>query len=84
MKPLKVWDLWIFQLISWFSDMILTYLSHSDKGVPNFWLTAMKTDEILSDEVIVNLFLPLDFTRDFVLSCFNYRSWIVMKELSST
>ena len=25
---------------------------HTDKGVPNFWLTAMKSNDVLADEVI--------------------------------
>ena len=63
---------------------------YAEKGVPNFWLTAMKNNEVLSDEVSypVSCFVDKFFLLGIMMlifTCFEFgiRLLSVMKELSN-
>lgn len=35
---------------------LIFYMHNAEKGVPDFWLTAMKNNDVLSEEVSLRLF----------------------------
>ena len=68
-----------------------TIMLYSEKGVPDFWLTAMKNNEVLSDEVsypviivVFDTFFLLEIVM-LIFTCFEFgiRSLSEMKELSN-
>ncbi|GJX95398.1 nucleosome assembly protein 1;4-like protein [Tanacetum coccineum] len=57
--------------------------STGDKGVPNFWLTAMKSNDVLADEISESDEGALQYLKDVVVqSCWTEIDWYPGKKLT--